>query len=192
MDLEAVYPTYLEEDETPVKTDATTMSGGEESDSWLWPNWPSSASIDRRFARTEDETKRDSYGTEKTIYGERGEWTQAVQHTTSDSEDVPLAQELLKAIRRQKLAFETAPGRHREPPAFDVSQVLRKGLFSGLSAFAAKARMAIERELDSDEEDSIEGEDIMIKEKGEIRHRNFIAREMDAASAFVIGEEEEL
>jgi len=182
IDLEAVYPTKLEEDETPAKTDRI-RSGGEWSDVWSWPNWPASAFPHRRLDRTESGCARESYGTEKGVDRvERGDITRAVQ-TAIDSEDVPLAQELLMAIKRRKVAFEREFERRRESPVFGMSQVVRKGFIGGLSAFAAKARVAIERELDSDEEDSMGEEEEAIED---IIDR----REMEGGGAFVIGEED--
>lgn len=181
LDLEAVYPT---EEETTATTE-TIMFGGERSQPWRWPTWPNTAPVDRRFSRTENQVRRASYGVEKAVYGEKTDW-KSTGDSTSDSDDVPLAQELLMAMKKRKMAIEMKVGHARDSPAFEVPRALRKGLFSGLSTLAAKARMVIERELDSDEE--IEEEPIRVER--EVRHRNFVARELDAASTFVIGEED--
>ena len=183
MDLEPVYPV----EHTPVPTESPSSS--EPSDSWLWPTWPNTAPVgDRRLARTENEVRRSSYGVEKVAYVEKGDWKREVVDNGSDSDDVPLAQELLLAMKRKTMAIEMNVGRVRQSPALDVPRALRKGLFSGLSALAAKARMVIERELDSDEEN--EEENIEEEERRLVRHRNFVARDLDATGAFVIGEED--
>lgn len=191
LDLEAVYPT--DEEITPPATTESRMSSGEQTEVWRWPTWPAAAPMDRRLNRTENQVRREGYAIEKVAFGEKGGLLGPTDHDSgsacSDPDDIPLAQELLLAMKRRKMAIERKVGQVRDP-AFDVPRALRKGLFGGLTALAAKARQVIERELDSDEEEEKEVEDLSTMEKMHVRHRNFVAREVEAVNAFVIGDED--
>jgi hypothetical protein len=99
--------------------------------------------------------------------------------SSSDSDDIPLAQTLVLAMRRKK-------DRLNSKPIFPASQVFKKQFLGRLSALATRARSAIEHEFDSSDEEE-DTRDDLIRAKAT---RSLVERELRAVGTFIIGDEE--
>ncbi|KAG8840432.1 hypothetical protein FRB91_006095 [Serendipita sp. 411] len=164
-----------------------------------------------------------SYGDEKKQRGR--EVDEKSGRESEEEEDVPLSKTLLLAMRKKtdelkSLKGDILPsiglgsdnksnssggnGEEKRVSSSLVTNMVKMQIFGRLGALAARAKMAIEKELDSDEEEEQDEEEQEedggnvgsrweVAERREtemmanVKHAQFLSRE----NAFVIGEEEE-
>ncbi|PVG04764.1 hypothetical protein CPB86DRAFT_778055 [Serendipita vermifera] len=222
-DLEAVYPdtpSETEDDSSSTSSSSSSSSSSSTSDKpYGWRNSGVSEKNGDGYGTTTvpgvitrfSAGSVPPYASTQTAYSEKRAWTMNTimdekkrQDTDEDEDDdVPLAQGLLKAVRKKKeqirrfslnTSVNTSNNDKAKSPVI-ASKVFKEKLFGRLSALAARAKEALENELDSDDEEKSGGDRewrrrAAAAEEYERRREALLQREREAASAFVIGEED--